>query len=161
MPVVCVLFDPFVFKGSEAASLDFSLQASDFSNLQPPAYFAYPAIALQIAVMLAVLVVGRFPPASAAFLAGVLFLGMFVAGAIGIVLFPFSTLGLLLLIGMLGYTPLLTAWAYARRAGLLWKQAETKRAWKWAVVLALVGFVAATAVPATIGWLCLMLLELP
>jgi hypothetical protein len=162
MPVVCVVFDPFVFKGGHTLNLDFPLEMPGFGTIQPPAYFAYPAIALQIAAMLAVLVVGRFPPAGAAFLVGVLLLGMFVAGAIGAVLFPLSTLGLLMLVGVLGYTPLLTAWAYGRRAGSLWRQTGNHRWWEWAVVTSVLdGFLVAAAVPAAIGWLCLTLSRSP
>jgi hypothetical protein len=150
MPVVCVVFDPFVFKESEMTGLDFPLFVPAFGNLQPPAYFAYPAIALQITVMMAVLIVGRFPPAGAALLAGVLFCGMLVAGAIGVLLLPLSTIGLIVLIGMLGYTPLLTAWAFGRRAALLCQDAKPELS----MPLQVLGFVAAAAVPGAIGWFC-------
>jgi hypothetical protein len=166
------VFDPFVFKGSETTNLDFPLQMPGFSTLQPPAYFAYPAIAIQILVIVAVLVVGRFPPAIGAFLAGVLFLGMFVAGAIGVLLFPLSTLGLILLIGMLGYTPLFTAWAFGRRAQSLWKDVEyqhtwngmpakEERQWDFNAAYFAIGFVSAAAIPGAVGTLCLWLLERP
>ncbi len=155
MPVVCVVFDPLVFKGSEAAGLDFSLQLPNFDSLQPQAYFAYPAIAIQVIVMGLVLVIGRFPPGMASFLAGVLGLGMFVAGGIGIVLFPLSTLGLVVLVGALGYTPLLTAWAFARRAGELWEPTY----WRTNLASAALGFVVATAVPIGVGALCMWLLK--
>jgi hypothetical protein len=61
----------------------------------------------------------------------------------------------LLPIGALGYTPLLTAWAFARRAGELWETAL----WRANIAFAVLGFLVATAVPIGIGSFCLWLLE--
>jgi hypothetical protein len=107
-------------------------------------------IVFGFSVMMAVLIVGRFPPAGAALLAGVLFCGMLVGGAIGVLLLPLSTIGLIVLIGMLGYTPLLTAWAFGRRAALLCQDAKPELS----MPLQVLGFVAAAAVPGAIGWFC-------
>jgi hypothetical protein len=49
-------------------------------------------------------------------LSGLFFLASIISLAIGIVLFPFSLLGLIVLIGALGFTPLFTAFVYLRNA---------------------------------------------
>ncbi len=154
MPVVCLVFDPFVFKGD--GNLDFigapdAFVRPEWGDFSEAAFIAYPILAWQLAVMAVVLVVGRLPGEWAAAAAGSLFAGMLVAGAIGVMLFPLSTLGLVVLWGMLGYTPLFTAFSYARRGREMWREATSKLSWPRALVAALLGAILAASIPAGAG----------
>jgi hypothetical protein len=154
MPVVCLVFDPFVFKGD--GNLDFmgapdAFVRPDWGDFSEAAFIAYPILAWQLAVMAIVLVIGRLRNEWAAAAAGSLLGGMLVALAIGIMLFPLSTLGLLVLWGMLGYTPLFTAFSYGRRAREMWRQATSKMSWQRALFFALIGVILATAISTSVG----------
>jgi hypothetical protein len=120
MPVVCLVFDPFVFKSNEDVfvAADSALFAPDLSTAQFSAYAApaYTFIFSQWLCLAFVLIIGRPSPRLAAFCAGFLSVGFLFAGLVGVLLFIFSVLGLFALgIGILGFTPLFTARAYYRR----------------------------------------------
>ena len=149
MPVVCLVFDPFVFKGT----LEDDPLTSSMANfrIQPQAFVGYPILAWQLFVMAGVLVIGRPSATWAAAAAGTLFAGMFVAAAIGVILSPLSTLGLFLVIGILGYTPLFTAFSYGRRAREMWRGATAGMSIQKSLGIAAAAAVAAFAIPAGLG----------
>ena len=103
MPVICFVFDPIVFKGGSAI----------FSNYKP---FAYLLSFTSVMTMAAWLIFGVKLKWLNGFLAGFFFLGGIISLAVGIVLFPFSLIGLAILIGALGFTPLFTAVIYLRNS---------------------------------------------
>lgn len=156
MPVVCLVFDPFVFKGFG----DFEQFMMDGPILvQPPtavqfsgkAYVAYPIFVCQLLALAIVLVMGRLSSPWNAACAGTLLVGTIVAGAIGLLLLPLSTIGLVALIGILGYTPLFTAYSYGRRVRLLWLQAAPEMPAGRARAWAMLGAIIAAFVPAALG----------
>jgi hypothetical protein len=108
MPVVCFVFDPFVFKGGLGA-----LDSAIFAGYRPFAYLLSLACVLS---MTAWLIWAEKLRWLSGFFAGLFFLGGAISLAVGIVLFPFSFIGLIILIGVLGFTPLLTAVIYLRNA---------------------------------------------
>ena len=128
-PIVCVVCDPVVFKGGLFGRPLFVAWSVG----------AYCAIALGVIAMTTWLTVGR----PAAFLSGLLTAGALFAMALGIVLLPISVLGLYVLIGVFGFTPLLTAFLFWRNAVRAYRTsrlgtgaARTKRApWLWAAGL--------------------------
>lgn len=109
MPMVCFYFDPFIFRewntGSSAEAL--------LGSYQTPAYvLAYAAIMSQTAWMLWGEQMGGF----ALMIGIVLSIAAIASLIIGVVLLPFSFLGMFMLIGFLGFTPLMTSIVYARTA---------------------------------------------
>lgn len=158
MPVVCLVFDPFVFKGDgnlDSLGAPDSFIRPDWREFSEAAFIAYPVLAWQLAVMAVVLVIGRLRSEWAAAATGSLFGGMFVAGAIGVMLLPLSTLGLMVVWGMLGYTPLLTAYSFGRRAREMWRQTLAKMSWRRALAFAILGALLAALLPAGSGLLLL------
>lgn len=101
LPVICFVFDPIVFKGNGAL----------FGDLKP---FAYILSFVSVLAMSAWLIWGTRLKWLNGFLAGLFFGGAFVSFCVGVLLFPYSFAGMLILIGFLGYTPLLTALVYLR-----------------------------------------------
>jgi hypothetical protein len=104
LPVICFVFDPIVFKGGSRTIL---------ADYQP---FAYVLCFACLTTMTAWLIFGEKLRWLSGFLAGLFFLGGAVSLGVGIVLFPFSLIGLIMLIGALGFTPLLTAIVYLRNS---------------------------------------------
>jgi hypothetical protein len=106
MPIIVLLADPIVFKGGEGLWNRALLE--DYQLL------AYLVCSLQIGMFLAWRtwrrsLIGWAPAFAGIFLAGAAF-----SGVIGVVLLPFSLIGLIVLIGALGFTPLLTAFVFLR-----------------------------------------------
>ena len=155
MPVVCLTFDPFVFKFDDPAMFSPGVRANPFetSQLYPWSLTVYAVIACQIAGLSLWLVVGRLPPTLAAVLAGVLWVGFALACVVGIVLILPAAVGSLFAIGALGFTPLFTARAFYRRAlqagGLAIRELPSRQA-EWR---ALVGYWLGIVVPAAVGTL--------
>lgn len=106
LPVLCFVADPAIFKGLE---------------LGPPFLRRYQILAYLVAVLeMGVFIVWRtfrnqLTTFSAPF-AGVLFAGGLFSTAIGIVILPLSAIGLVVLIGIFGFVPFLTAFVYFRSA---------------------------------------------
>ncbi|MFN0141820.1 MAG: hypothetical protein ACKVQW_17230 [Pyrinomonadaceae bacterium] len=109
MPMVCFYFDPFVFRDWDSGSSTHAM----LGPYQTPAYvLAYAAIMAQAAWMLWGDRMGGF----ALVIAIVLSIAAIASLIIGLILFPFSLVGMVWLIGLLGFTPLMTAIVYARTA---------------------------------------------
>lgn len=106
LPVICFVFDPIVFKG------EFDDKAI-FADYRP---FAYLLSFACVTAMAAWLIFGEKLKWLNGFLAGLFFLGGVISLLIGICLFPLSFIGLFVLIGALGFTPLFTAVIYLRNA---------------------------------------------
>lgn len=109
LPMVCFYFDPFIFRDWSSGSNSDALLGS----YQTPAYvLAYTAIMSQTAWMLWGERMGGF----ALVIAIVLSIAAIASLIIGLILVPFSLVGMFMLIGLLGFTPLMTALVYARTA---------------------------------------------
>ena len=105
LPVLCLVWDPIVFRGGMNAPL-----------LGAYALQAYAFIGLQILTLGAWLAVGSRTAGAAAWFAGPLAAGAVGAALVGFAILPMSLLGLLFLIGALGFTPFLTAFVFLRNA---------------------------------------------
>lgn len=123
LPAICFLFDPFIFKGG----------FSDDAILGEYKPFAYVLSYVSIAALFAFLTLGKKLKYINAFLAGLFFIGGLISSIIGVILLPFSLLGLFLVIGLLGFTPLFTAFVYLRNAVRAFQTASpffsTKKLW--------------------------------
>jgi hypothetical protein len=106
LPVICFAFDPIVFKSG--------FGESPFLGVFKP--FAYVLSFVSVMAMSAWLVWGAKLKWLNAFLAGLFAVGGVISLAVGIVLSPFSLIGLIFLIGILGFTPLFTSIVFLRNA---------------------------------------------
>lgn len=107
LPVICFACDPIVFKGFGMG------KGALLGNYKP---FAYLLSFSLIMGMAAWLIWGAKLKWLNAFLAGLFLVGGITSLGIGVVLIPFSLLGLIVLIGILGFTPLLSSVVYLRNA---------------------------------------------
>lgn len=128
LPVTCFFFDPIVFEAKSGGSV--------LGMYKPFAYlFTFASI---MALMAWLLWRERLKGLSA------VLLGLFVTGGIfslgvGLILFPFSVIGLVVLIGALGFTPLFTSFVFFRnsvRAARVGKVILDKRVLVGSAVLA-------------------------
>ena len=115
LPVLCFVFDPIVFREwfSDAPGLLGRWQ-----------FYAYTISALEMVALAAWLFKangGGRPPAA---LGGMLLAGGFFSLLVGVVLLPFSLLGLILFVGVFGFTPFFTAVVYLRNG---WRAANPGR----------------------------------
>ena len=106
LPVACFFLDPIVFESH--------LGGSAFLGDYKP--FAYLLSFASIMALMAWLLWGEKLRWLNAPLAGIFAVGGIVSLAVGLVLLPLSLLGLFFLIGILGFTPLLTSLVFARNS---------------------------------------------
>ncbi len=106
LPVICFVADPIVFKGA-------ALGAALLGTFKP---FAYVLSFVSVMVTSAWLIWGKKLKGFSAVLAGLFAIGGLISLGIGIVMLPFSLLGLFVIIGILGFTPLFTSIVYLRNA---------------------------------------------
>jgi|SRR5215813_207254 len=105
-PVLCFVFDPIVFRdGFGGAPL-----LSDYQT------FAYLFSGLQIMLLCLWLIIGPGAQFWNHAMGGVLLVGGVFCLALGVVLAPFSLIGLMFGIGIFGFTPLITAFVYLRNS---------------------------------------------
>jgi hypothetical protein len=114
-PVFCFMMDPIAFQGD---------------TLGPPFLGDYQVFAYLFSgfemVALALWLVLRLRPGSLnGFLGGVLIAGGIFSSVLGVVLIPYSVLGLLVVIGIFGFTPFVTAFVYFRNGYRAWLKADT------------------------------------
>jgi hypothetical protein len=136
-PVLCFYFDPIVFQGSSIGGPPL------YSNYQ---VFAYAITAIEVAVLWLWLFVPRLRSVGA-FFSGILITGSLFSVVIGCAILPFTLLGLLVAIGVFGFTPFLTAFVYLRngvRALRSDANYTIKRGW---LSSAMMGFVLALGLP--------------
>jgi hypothetical protein len=108
LPVVCLVFDPVVFR----AGWGFGPLLGRFK------LFTYALIAIEIAALAAWLALRGRAGVWTGPLGGVVMAGAYFSLVVGVVLLPFSLLGLMLFIGVLGFSPFLAALVYWRNGRL-------------------------------------------
>jgi hypothetical protein len=109
-PMICLILDPFVFRGGIAPWGKHTLASYRISS--------YGFMGIEMLLMTFWLVARpAFAPACA-LIAGAFWAAAVFATGIGLVLIPISAVGLLFLIGALGFTPFLTALAFSRQGRL-------------------------------------------
>jgi hypothetical protein len=104
LPLVCLYFDPVVFRSEGFVG----------PVLGGYRLFAYAVIGLEIALLALWLALGERVGEWGGMLGGALMAGALFSLVVGVALLPFSIMGLMLLIGALGFSPLLTAFVYWR-----------------------------------------------
>ena len=102
-PILCFFFDPVVFRSGLVGPL--------FPDYQT---FVYLFSGIQILLLCFWLIIGSGPEFSNALIGGAMSTGSFLCLVIGCALLPYSLWGLMVGIGLFGFTPFLTAFVYAR-----------------------------------------------
>ena len=113
LPVICFAFDPIVFNGNKPTIL---------SEYKP---FAYLLSFASIIALLGFLLLNKRLKWLNGFLSGFFALGGTISLIVGIRIFPYSLVGLIILIGALGFTPLFSAFVYWRNAVRAYKYAQS------------------------------------
>jgi hypothetical protein len=104
LPLLCFVFDPVVFRGG----------MGDAPLLGRYRLFAYLVSAVGIAALLSCLALGARVREWGAMLGGVLLACALFSFAIGVLISPYSVLGLIFLVGAFGFIPFFTAFVYLR-----------------------------------------------
>lgn len=113
LPVICFVFDPIVFTGGYRDKV-----LADYQS------FAYVLSFAAVMAMAAWLIWGAKLKWLNAPLAGLFIVSSVVALGIGVYIFPLSVLGLLILIGALGFTPLFFAVTFLRNSVRAYRAAK-------------------------------------
>jgi hypothetical protein len=140
IPIILFIADPLVFRTIDPCESPF------FGDY---AFFAYFAVSLGILTLAAWLLIPTLRQSGAPFFAGVMLTGTIFALGLGVVLLPFSLIGLIILIGAAGFLPFLSMFVYyrnARRAIRLMKAA--KRGIPQSMLGMLAGVIFAIGIPA-------------
>lgn len=114
LPVICFVFDPIVFKGD-------AWGAAFLGSYKP---FAYILSFVSVMAIAAWLIWDEKLKWLNGILSGFFAVGGIISLAVGILLFPFSLLGLIMLIGALGFTPLFTSIVFLRNASRSYQAAK-------------------------------------
>lgn len=110
LPMICLIFDPFVFRRTEYQVL------------------AHCFIGIQMALLAVWLFLGERAAPVAGLFGGAFLLGYAVAAAVGLMLLPLSLIGLILIVGALGFTPFFTAFVFYRNARRAFRMAAKQGA---------------------------------
>jgi hypothetical protein len=105
LPVICLVLDPIVFQGG------FFGERPVLARFQ---LFAYLFCGLQIGIFLCWRTLARHLAPAAGLIGGVLLAGALFSFIVGILILPLTFLGLIILIGIVGFTPFVTAFVYLR-----------------------------------------------
>ena len=105
MPLICFYFDPFVFRSARG------MGEGELSLYGPAAYMLAFA---SILAMVAWLLWGERLKWLNGWIGGLFIAGSVISLIVGILLFPISLIGLIVLIGALGFTPLFASLVYMR-----------------------------------------------
>jgi hypothetical protein len=106
LPVLCLYFDPIVFRGG----------IGDAPMLGRFRLFAYAVVAVEIAALALWLAAGERIKEWGGMLGGAMLAGAIFSFVVGVLILPYSILGLLFLIGVLGFSPFFCAFVYLRNA---------------------------------------------
>ncbi len=136
LPILCLIFDPFVFRN----------QYVEFQ------VFSYVAIGLGVLTLACWLILGKRVGVFIGFVTGILLVGTLFSLVVGIVLFPISLLGLLICLGIFGFVPFLTSFVYFRNGIRAFYQATDRVNRSWLVSSMFLGTAFVIAIPFTVHW---------
>lgn len=104
IPILCLVFDPIVFKGGVVGR----------PLLGQYQLFAYAVTAIEVSLLFIFLIFRSRLGAWTRLLGGAFISGAVFSLLTGLVIFPYSVLGLMVFIGILGFVPFFTSFAYLR-----------------------------------------------
>jgi hypothetical protein len=142
MPIVCLVFDPFLFKQDQ----DFWVVGPSLSSIYSnnPEFYGrtfpvYAFVATQVLCLGIWLVAGRLPADVSAVWSGILYCGFAFSAMVAVLLLVPAILGVTFFgVGLLGFTPLFTTRAFYRRvmlSGAIATHELPARRVKWLAIL--------------------------
>lgn len=134
LPLLCVVADPIVFSGHGSLLGDYTI-------------FAYALSSVSIFAMAGWLLLGDRLGWVRPFLGGFFVAGSAVSAAVGLFILPYSIMGMFLLIGFLGFTPMISAWVFFRNGLKAIRNAEAEMDRRYVWRAALLAAIWGTAVP--------------
>lgn len=145
LPILCFLFDPIVFTSSFGG------------GLFPPDLFQYKFLVylfstLSILTLSLWLILRSRTGLLSGIIAGILLSGSVCSLLIGILILPLSILGLLVLIGVFGFTPFFTSFVYLRNSVRAFNAAKTHLSQPKLSALLLLGALLAIGPPVMAHW---------
>lgn len=138
LPVVCIFFDPLVFR---------AVNGFDHAYLGTYRPFAYACSFVSIMLLVAWLLWREKLGALGAVFGGVFLVASAISLVVGVALLPLSLIGLIVLIGALGFTPLITSVIFFRNAVRALRSASIDLSASKLMAAATVGFLWGVAVP--------------
>jgi hypothetical protein len=134
LPIICLIADPIVFRDGQWGTAFFRRYV----------VFAYGFIGLQI-LALSYSVFGR---KTFAWLGGWLIGGAIFSFILGFLLLPFTLIGLMLIVGILGLAPYFTGFVYLRNGLRMLNEASKTKAAASLQLLFIIGFAGSLFIPA-------------
>lgn len=142
IPVICVAADPIVF--------------TDQGLLEEYRPFAYLLSSVSILAMAAWLLWRERLGALAAPIGGLFIAASCISFLVGVIIFPYSFIGMIFLIGFLGFTPLFAGLVYLRNGVRAIRASrsflEGRLVWQAAVLAAILALVIPYVVNAPVSW---------
>jgi hypothetical protein len=139
-PILCFYFDPIVFKGALVEQ----------SSLQSYQLFAYGVTAVEVSVLAVWLLFGTRLGGWSRLVGGVLISGAVFSAAIGVAILPLSIIGLIIVIGIFGFIPFITAFVYLRVGWRALMSEERTGPASWSDAL-LIGAILSLGIPALLS----------
>ena len=121
MPLACLVTDPMFFLTSGVKPEAPFEAFNDPSNFRPYAAASYAFILWQMTMLVASWFATKHQAMWSAWLAGNLYAGALFAGGIGVCMLPMAAIASIMLVGLPGFTPLITAVVFFRTAGQVWQ----------------------------------------
>jgi hypothetical protein len=140
-PVFCFYFDPLLFRQSGSLGIGGRRLFPQFDAL------VYSFAAIEISCLILVMTGARLPGWLYGFASGTLAVGTVFCFLIGVALIPFSIIGLVFLIGLLGFTPFLTGIVYLRNVRTVHYLSKTQKHPSGRLIPAVLGVLVALATP--------------
>lgn len=143
-PILLLILDPAVFRSCSGEPL-----------YGQYAIFAYLAIPLGVIILLIWLMYGKSLKAGSDVISGILLAGSVFAFGLGVLLVPYSILGLFFCIGILGFTPFITGFVYLRNAERAFRRERERAPGRnrlQLTTLVLIGALLVIGLPAVAQW---------
>lgn len=145
LPPLCFLLDPIVFNNT-ASGFAFAPELAQYKLL------VYFISALSILTLSLWLISGNRSGSLNGMIAGILLFGSVCSLLIGIIIFPLSVVGLLMIIGVLGFTPFFTSFAYLRNSVRALNRAKAKLNRSKLAAFLLLGAMLVSSLPVLANW---------
>jgi hypothetical protein len=139
-PILCFYIDPVVFKGGVMGQ----------PILEPYQLFAYGVTALAVSLFAVAMLFGSRLGMWSRLIGGALICGSVFSAVIGLAILPYSLMGLIVVIGLLGFIPFVTAFVYLRVGWRALHSEEPTPPGSWANAL-LVGAILSLVIPALVS----------
>src|ERR1041385_4442539 len=143
LPVICLVLDPIVFQGG------FFGERPVLARFQ---LFAYLFSGLQIGIFLCWRTLARHLAPAAGLIGGVLLAGALFSLVVGVLIFPLTLVGLIVLIGIVGFTPFLTSFVYLRTGIRALRSQQRNALFESRFLLAIVAALLSVAMPFVISY---------